>query len=353
MTKKASKSRSTSAAAVGIRDVARQAGVSVATVSRVLNNPEKVSTDVALRVQAAIAQLNYIPNSAARALTTRHTRLIAAVVPSIAYSIYATFIEALQQRLNADNYHLVITVAGYDRENEYQEIYRLVSAGAEALMLAGEKRDPEIYRLLQAQNIPYVLNSIYHPDSPHPCVGYDNKQAAMHTTNYLLDLGHRRIATITGNRARIDRFAERVEGIRAALEQRGLALPDAWIVERSFTIVEGRSAFRQLMAGDVEPSAIVCGNDVLAFGALLEAQAMGLRVPEDISITGFDDMEWGSQITPGLTTIHIPLAEMGTRAGDYLVGRLRGEAVPHATRIEASLIVRQSTGPHYAAGIKN
>jgi LacI family transcriptional regulator len=337
--------RTSPARSVGIRDVARQAEVSVASVSRALNNPASVSDEVKRRVLAAIEQLNYTPNSAARALITSHTRIIGALIPTIAYSIYAAFVEALQQRLNSAGYSLIIAIAGYERSNEYEEARKLVMAGAEALMLAGEGRDPQLYRFLQARNIPYVLNSVYHPDSPHPCVGFDNKDAAIRTTRYLLDLGHRQIATITGNYLRVDRLAERVEGIRASLQGRGLELPDAWIVQRGFTIAGAREAFRQLMTGPVKPTAIVCGNDVLALGALLEAQTLGLRVPGDVSITGFDDMEWSAQMSPSLTTVHIPLAIMGIRVADYLLGRLQGEEVPHSTKIEVSLVLRESTGP--------
>ncbi|MCB1806532.1 LacI family DNA-binding transcriptional regulator [Nitrosomonas sp.] len=330
---------------MSIREVAKQAGVSVASVSRVINNSGHVSEKLQQRIQAAIQQLNYIPNSAARALITRQTHIIGALIPSIAHSIYATFIEALQQRLNGAGYSLVIAIAGYDRKYEYEEARQLILAGAEALMLPGEMHNPALYRLLQARNIPYVLNSIFHPDSPHPCVGYDNKGAALRTTNYLLDLGHRRIATITGYCDKIDRFAERVDGIRESLQKRGCELPDSWILQRDFSIAEGREAFRYLMTQPTRPTAIVCGNDVLALGALLEAQRLGVQVPEEVSITGFDDLEWAAQMTPSLTTVHIPLATMGIRVADYLLGRLRGEAVPHATRIEVDLVLRESTGP--------
>ena len=346
MTKNPRRRRITAPTPVGIRDVARLAGVSVASVSRVLNTPEVVGDQLTQRIQAAIKQLNYIPNSAARALITRRTRIIGAIIPTIAYSIYSAFIEALQKRLNAANYNLVIAIAGYERKGEYEQALQLIMSGAEALMLSGEIRDQRLYQLLQARDIPYVLSSIFHPNSPHPCVGYDNKEAASRTANHLLDLGHRHIATITGNCAKIDRFAERVEGIRDSLKKRSLKLREEWIVERNVTIAEARDASRQIMSAQPRPSAIICGNDVLAFGAVLEAQAMGLRVPDEISITGFDDMEWSAQISPSLTTIQIPLAEMGTRVGDYLLGRLQGEPVPHASKIEVNLVLRESTGPY-------
>jgi len=330
---------------ISIRNVAELAGVSVASVSRVINKSTRVSDAVTQRVQAAVRELNYVPNSAARALITSKTRIVGALIPSIAYSTYAAFIEALQHRLHSANHSLVLTIAGYDRRHEYDDAVQLIAAGAEALMLPGEGRDPALYKLLQARKIPYVLTSIFHPDSPHPTVGYDNQGLARRIANYLLDLGHQQIAVITGNCAKIDRFAKRVDGIRESLQQRSLYLPDSWIIQRGISIADGREAFHQLFSQPTKPTAVICGNDVLALGALLEAQTLGVKVPEELSIVGFDDMEWAAQMSPSLTTVHISLQDMGFRAADYLIGKLQGEPVPHSTKIEANLVLRESTGP--------
>jgi LacI family transcriptional regulator len=330
---------------VGVRDVAREAGVSVASVSRVVNMPDKVGAEVRRRVEAAIEKLHYIPSGPGRALTTRRTRLIGALVPHIAFVIHSAIVEALQQRLGLAQYNLVLGLVGYSRETEYAEVRRLIMAGAEALMLTGEQRDPAIYRVLQAKGIPYVLNSVYHPRSPHPTVGYDNQGLARQITAHLLDLGHRRIATLTGDWANTDRLAERLAGFHTALAERGLTPREDWIFPGEPTLAAGRGALRQLMAGRTVPTAVVCFSDVQAFGALFEAQAMGIKVPQQLSITGFADHELAAQISPSLTTVRIPAEEMSARVGDYLLGRLRGEPVPHATKIEASIVLRESTGP--------
>lgn len=330
---------------VSVHDVAREAGVSVASVSRVVNMPDKVGTAVRQRVEAAIEKLHYIPSGAGRALTTRRTRIIGALGPHIAFAIYAAVIEAVQRRLALAQYSLVLGFAGYERENEYAEFRRLIMVGAEAMMLTGEQRDPAIYRVLQAKRIPYVLNSVYHPDSPHPTVGYDNRGLTRQITSHLLDLGHRRIAVMAGPWTNIDRFAERLAGFREALIQRGLSLRDDWVLPSEPTIAGGRAAFRQLMASSTVPTAVVCVSDEHAFGAILEAQAMGIKVPRQVSITGFGDHEYAAQISPSLTTVAIPYEEMSARIGDYLLGRLHGEPVPHATKVEAHIVLRESTGP--------
>jgi LacI family transcriptional regulator len=331
--------------AVSVRDVAREAGVSVASVSRVVNMPDKVGAEVRRRVEAAIDKLHYIPSGAGRALTTRRTRIIGALGPHIALAVYATVIEAVQRRLALDQYSLVLGLAGYEREQEYAELRRLIMVGAEAIMLSGEQRDPAIYRVLQAKRIPYVLNSVYHPDSPHPTVGYDNRGLARQMAGHLVDLGHRRIAVMAGPWSKVDRFAERLDGIREALSQRGLALRDDWVLPCDATMADGRGGLRQLMSGNTVPTAIVCVSDEHAFGALLEARAMGIEVPRQVSITGFGDHELAAQISPSLTTVHIPVEEMSNRIGDYLLGRLRGEPVPHATKVDGHVVLRDSTGP--------
>jgi LacI family transcriptional regulator len=307
--------------------------------------PDKVGGEVRRRVEAAIDKLHYIPSGAGRALTTRRSRIIGALGPHIAFAIYSTVVEAVQRRLALEQYSLVLGLAGYEREQEYAELRRLIMVGAEAIMLSGEQRDPAIYRVLQAKGIPYVLNSVYHPESPHPTVGYDNRGLTRQITGHLLDLGHRRIAVMAGHWTRIDRFAERLDGIRDALAQRGLTLRDDWLLPCDATMADGRGGLRQLMAGGTVPTAVVCVTDEHALGALLEAQTMGIKVPQELSITGFADHELAAQLTPSLTTVRIPVEEMSNRIGDYLLGRLRGEPVPHATKVEASIVLRESTGP--------
>jgi LacI family transcriptional regulator len=331
--------------AAGVQDVAREAGVSIASVSRVVNTPDTVGPEVKQRVEAAIAKLNYIPSGAGRALITRRTRIVGVLVPQLAYVIHSAVIEALQQRLGRARYNVVLGLVGFGRENEYDEVRRLLIAGAEAMTLIGEQRDPAIYRALEARGIPYVLNSVYHPASPHPTVGYDTQGVVRQLTGQLLDLGHRRIAVLAGDWARTDRLAERLAGFRAALAAHDLAPREDWIVAGEPTAAAGRAAFRRLMAGATVPTAVMCFSDAQAFGALIEAQAMGLKVPRDVSVTGFADHELAAQFSPSLTTVRIPYQEMSACIGDYLLDRLRGEPVQHATRIDAPIIWRESTGP--------
>ena len=333
---------------VGIRQVAEEAGVSVASVSRTLNKPNSVSIALRERVQAAIDSLGYVPNSAARSLSLQRTHAIGAIVPTLNYSIFARFIEAVQGKAMQSGYSVVLSTCGFGpdyRDRELEQARVLIGHGIEALIISGEQHEPELYRLLHARRIPYTHTSVYNPDSPHPCVGYDNRGAAEQVARHLLSLGHKELGALIGSRASNDRMALRIEGVRGALGEQGLALPESQIVERPFSIVPAREGFRALVQRNPSVTAIICGNDVLALGAILEAQAMGIAIPKDLSVVGFDNLEWAAEITPRLTTIQVPTYDMGNAAADYLIGELTGLPTSRHTKIDVDLILRDSTGP--------
>ena len=333
------------AASVGVRQVARAAGVSTATVSRALNTPQRVSPPIRARVLEAARQLNYIPDPAARALASQRSYRIGALIPTIDNSIFAGFLEALHKRLRAAGYNLLLSSYEFDPKLELEETRALLEGGIDGLILAGEERDAALYDMLAARRLPYVLVSIYVPEGPHPCVGYDNRAGGAAAANYLLDLGHREIGMIQGPTTINDRARLRAQGVREALEARGVPLPPERVVERPFSIADSRAALRHLVSSAPEITAVVCGNDVLAIGALLEAQALGLAVPDRLSIVGYDGLELAAQMTPPITTIDVHTGLMGRYAGDYLLARLNGEFAPQRTRIETSLVVRGSSGP--------
>ena len=304
----------------GIRDVARLAGVSTATVSRAYNAPDTVSEKVRAQVEQAARSLSYIPHNAARALSSQRSRTLGIVIPTMQNSIFAAQVESLQRRA-------------------------LVRNGIDGIMLVGADHLPETYRLLKARGIAYVNTSVCDLDSPHPNVGFDNRAAMAHTANYLISLGHRNIAVICGDARSSDRARLRLEGARQAMQQAGLALPDTRIAHSDYTMDASRAACRELVRRAPETTAIMCHNDVQAFAALLELQTLGLAVPRDISVTGFDDLEWARHLRPGLTTVRVPWARMAEIAADMLVAQLDGEEFRHATLLDFDLVVRDSTAP--------
>lgn len=328
-----------------VEAVAAAAGVSTATVSRVLNTPQAVREALRKRVEAAVAQLGYVPHAGARAMMLRRTGTIGAVLPTVDNAIFATAVDALQRRFSEAGLQLLIATSDYDPDAEMRQAMNLVARGADALALCGAGQRPELLEFLRQRGLPCVQVMTLAAESPLVSVGFDNARAMTQAVRYLLDLGHRRIAMLAGVTRDNDRAAARVAGVRAALLDAGLALPAQRLVERKYGLAAARDGLRELMAPRVKPTAIVCGNDVLAFGALLEAQRMGIAVPQALSIVGFDDLELAHHVQPALTTVRVPAEAMWRTAADRLIAALRGEAVPHATEIDVALVVRESTGP--------
>lgn len=328
-----------------IKDVARQAGVSIATVSRVINRPQAVGSAAIGRVRDAIATLGYVPDRAARSLVSGRFNAIGAIVPTIDNAIFAKGIQSLQSRLNESGYGLLLASTEYDDARELLALQSLIEHGVDGIVLVGTAHSPAMARLLEQHDVPYVNTWTYDRSLARPCIGFDNRAAMEKLAGYLADLGHVRIAMIAGVTRHNDRAAERVAGVRAALRARGLVLAEEWLIERPYTVADGRQAAARLVGGMPRPSAIICGNDILAFGALFECQARGLRVPAEISITGFDDVDLASHVAPALTTMRVPAMEMGRFAADYLVQRHAGRATQDGIELQAELIVRGSTAP--------
>ncbi|MDX1606133.1 MAG: LacI family DNA-binding transcriptional regulator [Candidatus Competibacterales bacterium] len=328
---------------MGLSDVARRAGVSTASVSRVLNSPERVSPATRSRVETAIAELGYIPHGAARALASRRTRTIGAIVPTLDNAIFAACISALQRRLKQAGYTLLLACSDYQPQEELRECLALLGRGVEGVMLVGARHDPRLYALLADKAVPHVDSWVHDPASVHPCIGFDNRRAAARITEHLLALGHRRIAMVAGQTRHNDRAADRVVGVCETLRARGLDWPGDYLIEQPYGIAEGREALRRLWTLRPRPTAVIGGNDVLAFGVLLEALAAGIRVPQDLSVTGFDDLPLASHIQPPLTTLRVPSAGIGTLAGDYLLARIAGETPPSRREVEVELVTRATT----------
>lgn len=328
-----------------LADVAHRADLSPATVSRYLNNPDIVSEKARTRIGAAIAALDYVPHGAARSLASRRSRMIGAVFPSLDSALFGGALEALQNEIAAAGYTLVVASSGYDSDREREQIQTLLANGVDGLMLVGGARPPEVFDLIRRKAVPYVLIWVSETSDPHPCIGFDNAAAAAEVTRHLTDMGHRRIAVVSGPLTGNDRASGRITGIRSALGERGLTLDPRYVIERPFGVEEGREALRLLWSREPRPTAVICGSEPFAYGVLFEAQAQGIRIPKDLSVTGFDDIWLSSQMTPSLTTVRTPRREMGRLAGRYLLSVLAGKETVLPRPLDVELIARQSTSP--------
>lgn len=327
-----------------VRDVARLAGVSISTVSRVLNMPSIVEAETLARVSEAMRVLRYVPRGAARALRSRRSFTIGAVVPSLDNAFFSNATNALQGVLDRHGYTLLIASHRYDPTAEVRITRSLVERGAEGLVFVGADHDPELFVLLRQFSIPYVLTWAVDPSGRHPYVGFDNRDATCRLTQHLLKLGHKDFGVITAPTAGNDRARERVSGVRVALESRGLTLCAENLVEIPISLAGGQQGMRELLTRDPRPTAIICINDVFAVGAISECHASGLAVPSDVSVAGFGDMEIAALHRPGISTVHSPTVEMGSEAAAALIARVEGSSSRPSLELEAKLIVRESTG---------
>ncbi|MBR7889496.1 LacI family DNA-binding transcriptional regulator [Marinomonas sp. A79] len=326
-------------------DVAQAAGVAPVTVSRYLNDPSLVSDRSKQKIGDAIKALNYVPHAAARTLASKRSRMIGCIVPSLDSSLFGRALEVFQNHISTAGYNLILASNNYDHDKEREHIHQMISHGVDALLLIGSSRDESVYQLLNDKKIPYILTWTVDAKEDHPCIGFSNHDAAASITDYLMDLGHKKFAVISGATQYNDRASNRLAGVRSALAKRGLSLSDDCVIERPFGVDSGRDAFRLLMSRNDRPTAIICGSEPFAYGAIFEAKALGIDIPGDVSITGFDDMWLASNITPGLTTVRTPQQDMGMLAAKYLVSKLNKEDTLLPSPLGIEIIVRKSCAP--------
>ncbi len=325
-----------------LEDVARVAGVSTATVSRSLNSPDSVAAKTLLRVQSAVDQLGYSPNFGARALAAKRTNTIGAVIPTMENAIFARGLQAFQETLFENGHTLLVASSSYQREREEVQIRSLIAGGADAILLIGEDRREAIYEFLRKRGIPYVLAWNYRQESDHCFVGFDNRAAAKEMARKVLKLGHTNIGMIAGLTPENDRARERVLGVREAIAENNISDQNFSLVEAQYDFTSAGDGVETLLQNNPRPTAIICGNDILAIGAVKRLQSLGLSVPQDISITGFDDIEVSSIIEPELTTVHIPHRKMGKIAAEQLLEMRGNQTMASSIELKPYIVERQS-----------
>ncbi len=328
-----------------LQDVAQRAEVSTATVSRCLNEPGKVRNEVRKKINKAINDLGYVPHGAARALASRRTRTIGAIVPTIDNAIFSEAIQHLQQGLAKANFTLLLTNSSYSLEEELNEVNSLLSRGIDGLVLVGELHHPEVFAAIEREQIPYVNLWTYNPSSKYSCIGFDHIKAGHQLAKHLVDLGHKEIGIVSGFLENNDRAILRLQGMKETIEEAGLSFQEDKIIECRYSVEQGCAATHTLLDRHPEITAINCGNDILALGALAAARERGLDVPKDLSVTGFDNLEMIPYLSPALTTVNSPSKRMGEMAAEYILKQLEADD-PSIERIEleAELVVRETTG---------
>ena len=329
------------------KDVARLAGVSTATVSRVINSPDQVDPATRQLVLDAVLKLRYVPHGVARALRSARSQMVGAVVPSFNYALYARTTSAMQAVLDAKGYSVVLAEHHYDLQAELRTTEQLIRHGVDAFVFVGLAHDPALFTLLENYGRPYVLTWGVDPLGRQPSIGFDNRAATFEMTRHLLALGHRRFGLISARTEGNDRASERGAGVRAALAQAGLALAEGCAAYGSIDLADAGRMMHGLLRLDAarRPTAVIGTNDVFAVGAMVACREAGVRIPQDISITGCDNTDLGATQTPALTSIRTPITEIGRAAAEHVIARLEGRPYQRCQSLAFEIVSRGSVGP--------
>ncbi|GAB3058850.1 LacI family DNA-binding transcriptional regulator [Virgibacillus ainsalahensis] len=324
-----------------IQEVAKHAGVSVATVSRVINDSVTVTEKTRVRVEKAIEELNYEPSVLGRNLRTSESRLLLVMIPSIANPFYSEIINGIEDTAIAQGYNILLceTDSNPEREAIYFNLIRNRLADGIISMDPTVNKD-KLNEL--AASYPVVQCSEYDEDGTIPHVTIDNEQAAYQAVKHLIKLGQKNIALVNSD----EKFLyarERRRGYEKALEEYGLPVRKEWIYHADkLEFQSGQQAVRVLMSQKDKPTAIFAVSDIFAIGALKEINVTGLQVPQDIAIVGFDKINFSNMTYPTLTTVAQPMYRMGTMAARMIINKISGKEV-ESIILDHELIIREST----------
>ena len=333
---------------VSIKEVAQLAGVSIATVSRCINNPEKVTEKTRLKVQDAIAETGYAPNTLAQSFRRGRTNLIMVVLPSIGDPFFTAVMRGIRTAAKARGYSVLIEETQFNTMTADEIGAKLASKQTDGIILLASMSPfgTDILSASSRRRLPIVVGceKVSSDLADLPSVHIDNVAAAKDATNYLIAQGHEKIGMIYGQKSSL-LTKDRELGYRAAMKQARLPIQSGWVAEGQLTINGARQATRELLDHNDRPTAIFCANDEMAIGCLHEIKAAGLKVPDDISVIGFDDIRYAEVTDPPLTTISQPAEEIGERVMYRLYQRIeegRGNGDEESTIVPHKLVVRQS-----------
>lgn len=323
-----------------LRDVAARSGVSVATVSRVLNTPEKVTTKTRTRVEQAIADLKFVPSAAARAMNRGNSGIVAALLPTLDNAIYARVVNGLETRFRSDGLSLIVAQTGDDPEAELNRAKKMIDIGAEALIVVGVTHSAGLYDLIESTQRPVVAISYYDKSSSIPTIGYDNWEAASVAARHFADLGHRHVGVLHGTAAGNDRTERRLN----ALAEQDFGIEFNFF-EVAVSMAGGLDGINRLRRVHPEITGALCFSDVIAHGALHRLNALHLRVPDEFSIMGIENLP-GSEFTyPQLTSVRLSVERMGELSASAIISWLKTEMRPPSVNLPVELVPRGSTAP--------
>jgi len=325
---------------VNIYDVAKAANVSIATVSKVINNTGRISDKTKKKVNDIIRELDYKPSLIASALMGKNTRTIGFILPDLANPFFSELARYIEDKANEYDYNVVICSTDYLKEKEDMYISLLMQKNVDGFILASGFEHFETVQKLMDEEVPVVIVARNYPEVPVNLVAIHDYEAGYQATSYLIQQGHKRISIIARD---IWSNRERFRGYSDAMKDHQLPIPSEIYYAKESTIQAGHDSLQQIMQeSKIAPTAIFACNDMMAVGAIKASQKMGLVVPDDISVIGFDDTLIAQIINPALTTIAQPKKKIANEAVDLLMSAIDGDTKNHTIILKTELIERES-----------
>jgi LacI family transcriptional regulator len=335
---------------VTIRDVAREAGVSVATVSRVLNDSGPVSEGARTRILEIARRLRYAPNEAARTLISSRTSTFGVILPDLHGEFFSEVIRGLDQAAKANGFHLLVS-GSHNDASETDAALRAMRGRVDGLVVMAPATEAATIVAGIPEGLPAVLLNCPAADGRTDSIEIDNYGGAYAMARHLAGAKRRRVGVIAGTPNNHD-AAERLRGYRDALRDLGIERRPEWEIEGNFTEASGHAAAQRFLALDVRPEALFASNDSMAIGALSALRDAGLRVPDDVAVGGFDDIPMARYTSPPLTSVRVPMGPLGAEAVGLLLEAVRTEGRHGAVRraLSTTLVVRGSCGRNAGNG---
>jgi len=329
---------------ITMEEISRMAGVSLATVSRTIHSPHLVRKETRERISLVMEKVNYVYHATAGDLSRKRSSIIGVIIPTAKSLVFSTTLFAIQETAQQNNYSLVTGSSKYDIETELRLLQQFKERRLAGIILTGFVfGQKDLVKELVKGGMPCVVIWDKLDDSDLSYVGFDNFKATYTITEYLISLKHKRIGLIVGPYTKVERVKKRLEGFKAALKDHEIRYDPSLVIEKEPTLIDGKEAMIRLLSLSVRPTAVLAASDTLAVGALAAARDMGVQVPKDISIAGFDDIDVAGYCNPPLTTIRVPADEIGRLAFKILLDMIngRGSQVQQYC-LDTSLIIRGS-----------
>ena len=331
-------------AKITMAEISKIAGVSLATVSRTIHSPHLVRRETRERINQVMEKVNYVYHATAGDLSRKRSSIIGVIIPTAKSLVFSSTLQAIQEAAQQNNFSLVAGSSKYDIRTELTLLQQFKERRMAGIILTGFVfGQKDLVKELIKGGMPCVVIWDKLDDSDLSYVGFDNYEATYRITEYLIGLKHKHIGLIVGPYTKVERVKKRLEGFKAALKVHGLRFDSSLVIEKEPTLIDGKEAMSRLLSLPIRPTAVLAASDTLAVGALAAARDMKVRIPEDISIAGFDDIEVAAYCNPPLTTVRVPAYEIGQSAFKILLEMINNNSEQvQQYCLDTSVIIRGS-----------